>query len=152
MMVIMLRVELCAVDKPHWTLEPRVKHADKLKLLRGVDECLNKFAAFRLELQDDLRQSSSLMPVRSRFKPAWISRRIRITSLAEVLQSLLPQVLDVRQVADVLSDGPLPLVAPVRQVIIDTADQHADSRDHAAKALDEVGEHPERLPKSEAAL
>ena len=51
--------------------------------------------------------------------------------------------------ADVLGNRPLSVDLPVREFVIHADDEHIQARQNAAKAFDEVGEHPRWVTKGE---
>ena len=92
------------------------------------------------------------MSFRQLLKPRSHCSSVRRSSLPQILESLLPQFLDVREMPDILGDGPLPFHLAVRRVLPDSLEQGHESWYGPTKALNEVREHPARVHKRELAL
>jgi hypothetical protein len=120
-----------------------------LKFWRRLRECINEERATLLQFSDDLLDRRRLVPLRQFLKACTYGRRVGLLALLQVIQPFLPQLLHVCEVPDVLSDGPLSLKLPMGVSIIHVQDKRFQSRQRAAKSLNEVGEHPWRMDKAE---
>src|SRR6476660_3610530 len=85
------------------------------------------------------------MPLRQLLKARSNGRGVRLPPLLQVLESLLPELLDIRKMTDVLSNRPLPLELKLCAPVINAGKQRVKSRQCAAKAFDEIRQHPSRV-------
>jgi hypothetical protein len=77
---------------------------------------------------------------------------VRLPSCPQVLESLLPKFFHVGEVPDVLGNRPLSIDLTMRKFVIQSDDEHIQTRQDAAKPFDEVGEHPWGVTKLELPL
>lgn len=92
------------------------------------------------------------MPLRQILESRGNGRSVRLPSILQVLESLLPKLLDIRQMADVLSNRPLPLELKSCAGVVYTDKQCVNSRQQAAKAFEEVRQHPRRMNEGKRPL
>ena len=92
------------------------------------------------------------MSFRQLLKPRSHCSRVRLSSLTQILKSLLPKLLNIRKMPNVLGNGPLAFDLVVRSVLPHSLKQRPESWNEAAKAFDEVREHPRRVHKRERAV
>src|SRR5678809_916073 len=92
------------------------------------------------------------MPLRQLLKARSNGWGVGLPSLLQVLESLLPELLDIRKMTDVLSNRPLPLELKLCARVVDADKQRVKSRQRAAKAFDEVRQHPRRVNEGEFPL
>src|SRR5262245_33563163 len=141
-MVIMFGVELSAVDKAHRYLKSFVERRGRLQFRRGLQECLNEARPPRLELLESFSHGSLLMPLRQLLKARSNGWSVRLPSVLQILESLLPELLDIREMADVLSNRPLLIELKSCAGVVHSDEQCVNSRQRATKALDKVRKHP----------
>src|SRR5262245_20200463 len=92
------------------------------------------------------------MPERKLLEAGRDGSGVHPPTLPKVLQSLLPELLHVRQMSDVLRDGPLPVELTMCLLVVDAHEQRAEPRRQTSKALDEVCEHPWRVGERKGPL
>ena len=68
--------------------------------------------------------------------------RVRFPSGPQVLEPLLPKFFHVGEMPDVLGDRPPSVDLTMREIVIQSDDEHIQTRQDAAKPFDEVAEHP----------
>src|SRR6185369_10264983 len=92
------------------------------------------------------------MPLCQLLKARTNGRGIRLPPLLQVLESLLPELLDIREVTDVLSNRPLSLELQSCPRVVHIDKQCVKPRQSAAKAFDEIRQHPGRVNEGELPL
>ena len=92
------------------------------------------------------------MPLGHLLKARSNGRGVCLPSILQVLESLLPKLLDIRKVADVLGNRPLPLELKPCAGVVYTDKKCVKSRQRTAKAFQEVREHPWRVNEGELPL
>jgi len=92
------------------------------------------------------------MPLGQLLKARSYSRRVRLPPLLQVLESFLPQLLDIGKVTDVLSNRPLPLELKSRAGVVQADKQRVKSRQSATKSFAEIRQHPWRVTEGELPL
>src|SRR5690242_9448142 len=92
------------------------------------------------------------MPFRQLLKSRGNGGGVRRPSMLQVIESLLPQLLDIRQMADVLSNRPLPLELKSCTGVVHPDQKCVESRQQPAKTFEEVRQHPWRVNEGELPL
>jgi hypothetical protein len=77
------------------------------------------------------------MPLGQLLKARTNRRGARLPAVLQILETLLPEFLDIRKMTDVLSNGPLPLELKSSAGVVHPDKERVKSRQRAAKALDE---------------
>jgi hypothetical protein len=93
-----------------------------------------------------------LMPPGQILKASADGWRVRLPSCPQVLESLLPEFFHVGEMPDVLGNGPLSIDLTMRKLVVQSDDEHIQTRQYASKPFDEVGEHPWGVTKLELPL
>ena len=151
-MVVVLGVELRAVDEPHRALESFVKRARQVERGRGAFHRGDQRAASSIELFDDGRKRPAFVPLRGGLEAYGIRGCVALAAAAQVLESLLPEILHVGQVPHVLGDGPGAIDAAVCELVAHAMEERPESRHDAPQPFEKVGEHPRRMDEREPAL
>src|SRR5262245_61293036 len=147
--VVVLGGELRAVDEPHGCLETLVERARALQPRRGVRQRLDQTRSPFGQLRDCRRQWTELVALGQGLETYGIGGRVVLAALAQIFEPLLPQLLDVREMPDVLDDRPGILVTTMGGHLVDSGEERPQASGHAAQPLDEVGEHPRRVNELE---
>jgi hypothetical protein len=151
-MVVVLGVELRAVDESHRALESFVKSARQVERWRGAFHRGDQHAASCSKLFDDRRKRPAFVPRRGVLEAHGIRRCVALAASAQVIESLLPESLHVGQVAHVLGDGPCAIDAALCKLVAHAIKEGPESRYDASQPFEKVSEHPRRMNESELAL
>jgi len=142
MMIVVLGVELRAVDEPHRASETLVKGGRRLQLGRRFRECSNEGAAPLPELAQDFGDGATHMALGRGLETSGIRRRVDRALEPKIFEPLLPKLLHIGEMPGVLSHGPSPIQLAVSRFVFDGAKQFLKARQQSAKPLREIGEHP----------
>src|SRR5689334_8944637 len=92
------------------------------------------------------------MSLRQCPKARTVGRCVRLPAVPQIIQTLLPQLFNIRKVSDVLGNGPLSIDLQVRVSVVQIPHKCLESGHRTAKSFDEVGEHPQRVNEAELSL
>src|SRR5262245_851768 len=92
------------------------------------------------------------MPLRHLLKARTNGRGVGRPSALQVLEALLPELLDIRKMTDVLGNRPFPFELKASAGVGHADKERGKPRQHAAKAFDEVRQHPWRGNQGELPL
>ena len=151
-MVVVLRVELRAVDEPHRALESFVKRARQVERGRDAFHRGDQRAASCGKLFDDRRKRPAFVPLRGGLQAHGIRRCVALAAAAQVIESLLPEIFHVGQVAHVLGDGPCAIDAALCELVAHAIEERPESRHDAPQPFEKVCEHPRRMDERERSL
>ncbi len=152
MVVVVFGVELRAVNEAHRRLKPFMKRRCTLQRCRRRRESIDELRAPRAKFNDRVTQRPRLMACGRALKPGRRCRGVHRSTLAEVFEPLLPELFDIREMPDVLSDRPFAIDLMMSCCVADALEQDVKSRHQAAQSFNEVGQHPWRMDKGKAAL
>ena len=94
-MVIVFGVELSAVDQAHRHLKSFVEGGCLLKFCRRASEGVDELGTTTPEFRKNDFDGPLLMSFRQLLKPRSHCSRVRLSSLTQILESLLPKFLNV---------------------------------------------------------
>jgi len=95
-MVIMLGIELGAIDETHWHLKPFMEGRGLLKFGRSLRKRLNQSGSSTTKFAESLYHGTVLMSLGQLLK-AWPNcRRVRLLLVPQIIKSFLPEFFDIR--------------------------------------------------------